>query len=197
MTPAQGRQMWELIHENQPRNILELGFLHGVSTCYIAAALRSIGQGMVTAVDLESVRHANPSADQLLSELDLVRFAEVIYEPRSYLWFMMELLKRHSDPVFDMCYIDGAHDWYTDGFAFLLVDRLLKPGGVVVFDDIDWTFGRSKFYAGSEALAKMPEHEIHTPQVRMIIELLVKRTSTYTQLEEQNGLAIVRKSLVL
>ena len=38
-------------------------------------------------------------------------------------------------PIFDYVFIDGAHTWMLDALAFLLVDRLLRVGGYVDFDD--------------------------------------------------------------
>ena len=44
---------------------------------------------------------------------------------------------------YDFCFIDGAHTWDTDGFAFCLVDRMLRPGGWIIFDDLNWTHAHS------------------------------------------------------
>ena len=45
----------------------------------------------------------------------------------------------------------AASVWFI-GFAFFLVDRLLAPGGWMVFDDMDWTFASSMRRAGSSAI---------------------------------------------
>src|SRR5690606_21274764 len=34
---------------------------------------------------------------------------------------------------------DGGHLWDQTGFGFLLVDMLLRPGGWIIFDDLEWT----------------------------------------------------------
>jgi len=47
-------------------------------------------------------------------------------------------------PQFDYCYIDGAHTWDGTSLSFLLVDLLLKPGGWVVFDDLNWSISKSQ-----------------------------------------------------
>jgi|EP01044_Picomonas_judraskeda_P019158 hypothetical protein len=35
-------------------------------------------------------------------------------------------------------YLDGAHEWHHDGFAHLLIDLMLRPGGIIEFDDYWW-----------------------------------------------------------
>ena len=39
--------------------------------------------------------------------------------------------------AFDLCYFDGGHTWDDTGFGFLLVDMLLRPGGVI--SSTTWT----------------------------------------------------------
>ena len=57
----------------------------------------------------------------------------------SYNWSLMQLLAEHGGRCFDYVFLDGAHTWALDALAFLLVDRLLTPGGYVDFDDYGWT----------------------------------------------------------
>ena len=33
-------------------------------------------------------------------------------------------------PVYDFCYLDGAHDFTIDGMAVYLVEKLLRPAGL-------------------------------------------------------------------
>lgn len=75
---------------------------------------------------------------------------------------------------FDYVYIDGAHTWAVDGFAFLLCDMLLKPGGCIEFDDYHWTLRNSSLDPRRvpETAQFYPPDQIATPQVRDIVELL-------------------------
>lgn len=61
----------------------------------------------------------------------------------SYNWSLMKLLQVRREPFFDYVFIDGAHVWAIDALTFFLVDRLLKPGGYIDFDDYDWTIRNS------------------------------------------------------
>ena len=105
----------------------------------------------------------------------------------------MRLLEESLEPRFDFCYIDGAHDWYTDGFAFYLVNQLLVPGGLIVFDDINWTYSSSPSLKNTERVKRMPIEEKTTQQVRKVFELLVKPNSEYYKFEEKGDWAYAWK----
>jgi predicted O-methyltransferase YrrM len=193
MTPEQATAIGRLITEHGYRQVLELGFRHGVSTCYIAAALQDNGGGHLTTIDLEGARTENPSVLELLARLGLQQHVTVHFEPTSYTWRLMKMLQAGTGPCFDLVYIDGAHDWFTDGFAFCLVDRLLLPGGTIVFDDLDWTYDTSPSMKGSERVLRMPTEERSTPQVRQVYELLVKTHPDYVDFVERDDWAFARK----
>ena len=57
MSPTQARRLWTLIHDHRLRHVLELGFAHGVSTCYLAAAVAELPGGRVTTIDQESTHN--------------------------------------------------------------------------------------------------------------------------------------------
>src|SRR5258707_1117285 len=76
---------------------------------------------------------------ELLARLGLAGFVDVVHARRSYTWELMRLIESRvvegrCRPFFDLCFVDGAHTWDTDGLAFFLVEKLLRPGGWVVFD---------------------------------------------------------------
>jgi predicted O-methyltransferase YrrM len=194
MTLAKGRTIAAFIGENKIRDILELGFRHGVSTCYMAGALEDTGGGCVTTIDLESAKGNRPSIEQLIKRTGL-RGVEWFYEPSSYTWRLMKFLERDPSPRFDLCFIDGAHSWFVDGFAFFLVDRLLRPGGWIILDDLDWTYANSPSLGTSERVKSMPAEERATAQVRKIYELLVKPHPSYTEFRVEDGWGYARKKL--
>jgi predicted O-methyltransferase YrrM len=193
MTPTQAKVMTSFVIENQIQNILELGFRHGVSTCYMAGALDELGRGSVTTIDLLPARNAKPNIESLLADFGLQKFVTVYYEPTSYTWRLMKMLEESSEPRFDFCYLDGAHSWFVDGFAFFLIDRLLFPGGWIVFDDLDWTYAVSPTLKETEKVKSMPQEEKETAQVRKIYELLVKSHPSYGDFTIKDGWAYARK----
>jgi hypothetical protein len=63
----------------------------------------------------------------------------------------------------------------VDGFAFFLADRLLKPGGWMLFDDLDWTYATGATLGNTEQVRLMPREERETAQVGKVFDLLVRR----------------------
>jgi predicted O-methyltransferase YrrM len=195
MSTEQAERMSHFIAENSIYNVLELGFCHGVSSCYIAHTLKELQRDSahVTAVDLESARDENPNIEQLAQEFGLEELLSVVYEPKSYTWTLMRMIEQGRHGVFDFCYIDGAHDWDTDGFAFFLVDKLLKKGGWIVFDDLDWTYNESPALKNADFVKEMSQEERETKQLRKVYELLVQQHPGNDFFKDHLGWAFAQK----
>lgn len=102
----------------------------------------------------------------------------------SYNWSLMQLLAEHRGPIFDYVFLDGAHTWAHDALAFLLVDRLLLPGGYIDFDDYTWTLRRSPSMNPDvfpEVEQLYTADQIDTPQVALVVDLLVRLDPAYEE----------------
>ncbi len=151
MKRTQANRLRQLILNNNARNILELGFFHGKSSAYIAAVLEERGDGHLTTIDLTSARTKTPNITQILSDLRLSHRVTPIFAHRSYTWELQKMLRARPRPVIDLCYLDGGHTWDVSALGVFLVDRLIRPGGILVLDDLDWSI------ATSPALQKNPK----------------------------------------
>jgi predicted O-methyltransferase YrrM len=189
----QATKMTDFIQRNGIKDVLELGFCFGVSTCYIAAALDAGGGGSVVTIDREEARTHDPNIEQLLGKVGLRSMVTCYFEPTSYTWRMMKMLEESPAPRFDFCYLDGAHSWFVDGFAFFLIDRLLRPGGWIIFDDLDWSYSKSPTLRNSEWVRSMPDEERTIPQVRKVYELLVKPHGGYGDFRTEDNWAYAHK----
>lgn len=185
--------MSRFIHHNNVKDILELGFAHGVSTCYMAAALEEAGNGSIVSIDLLAAKNLRPNIDDLISQLGYNNIVTYYFEPTSYTWRLMKMLEESTTPRFDLCYIDGAHNWFVDGFAFFLSDRLLRHGGWIIFDDLDWTYSTSPTLSETNMVKSMPAEERKTPQIRRVYELLVKTHPAYGNFVIRDGWAYAHK----
>jgi predicted O-methyltransferase YrrM len=193
MTQDQARIIYDFILDKQPERILELGFAHGVSSCYMAAALDEIGgDGHVLTIDQHAAERRKPRINDLLDECGLAHRVTPVFGD-TYIWELMRLLEQDPVPSFDFVFIDGAHTWDIDGFAFLLADRMLKPGGWVLFDDLDWTFATSPALKDQPWVKALPEVQRTTPQVRKVFELLVKSNPGYDSFRDERGWGWARK----
>lgn len=180
MNADQGRRIYDHIRATRPSEILELGTSYGVSAAYMAAALEANGHGRITTVD--HVRSNAPT--ELLERLDpaVVRRIEFVRVPdSSYNWWLKEQVAARSDHhgnvdgLYDLCYLDGAHNWTVDGLAVILVEKLLRPDAWLLLDDYSWTYRedphglreRGVFFPLSEA-------ERAEPHIRSVFEWIVK-----------------------
>lgn len=191
MTLKKAQVMQDFIHKHNLSSILELGFYHGVSTCYMAAALESVHQGSIVSIDLHSAQKRQPNIEELLEKCGYLDRVEFYYEPVSYNWRLMKLIEA-QEKTFDLCYLDGGHDWYNTGLAFFLVDKLMQPGGWIIFDDLDWTME----HINAPWALRKPEEERITPQVRKVWELLVKSHPDYGNFFEQGGWGFAQKKVI-
>lgn len=193
MTTSQAERITNLIRQHELRSVLELGFYHGVSTCYLANAVATLEGGSITCIDKERAKTLEPNVEVLLERIGQRENVKVYYEPTSYLWRLMKFLEEDPLPQFDFCYLDGAHNWFVDGFAFLLVDKLLRPGGWIVLDDLNWRYEDSPSFRGSESLASMPKEERETYQLRKVYELLIKRHPDYGNFRDEDNWGYAQK----
>jgi predicted O-methyltransferase YrrM len=113
------------------RQIVEFGTSFGISTVYLAAAVRDNGGGMVVGSELEANKHEIALAN--LEEAGLAGFADV------RLGDALTTLREVPEPV-DMVFLDGWKDLYLPVLE-LLVPKL-RRGAVVLADNIH-TFKKS------------------------------------------------------
>lgn len=187
ITPEHALDLYNLILRERCTHILELGIAHGTATCYMAAALEEVGAGKVTAVDLQDAQFA-PSAEEQLELCGLRSYAEVVRMQTGYTWFLHDEIRRQSingacQPKYDLCIIDGPKNWTIDGYAFFLVDKLLNPGGWIIFDDYAWTYAaadQSRTATDGISHRTLSEEERITPHIREVFELLVMQHPNYS-----------------
>ncbi len=186
MRIAQAQRLQKVIKTYKCRDLLELGFFHGVSTMYMAAILddRNTG-GKITTIDLEWARKKEPNIIELSEELGLTQYIEPHFEARSYLWRLMKFIEEGR--TFDFCYLDGGHNWGDTGFAFYLVDQLLVDGGLILFDDFNWTA------EGKDWATQWPVEEQQISPVERTWELLVAKHPAYKRLWVKGNWALARK----
>jgi predicted O-methyltransferase YrrM len=194
MSPAEGRVVYDHVRRERPEAVLDLGTAHGVSSAYIAAALEANGHGHVTTVESSAVRYENPTAEELLGSLGLSHRVSIDRRFSTYTWFLKEEIQARSDaagncePAYDFCYLDGAKDWTIDGLTVLLVERLLRDGGWLLMDDLDWTFSSVRGDSvGIVTTARLSRRERTEPHLRAVFDLIVKQHPSFTELRVEDG----------
>ena len=192
MRVRRGRQLSEFLLKERPQRMLELGTSHGVSACYMAAAAQECG-GHVTSMDRSGIEKLDPNVHELLGDLGLVEFADIVVADRSFTWELMRILRDEPDRRFDFCFFDGGHSWDVTGYAFFLVDLLLEPGSWILFDDLNWTFDSSPSLRRTADVKDMADEERSTPQVGLVFDLLVARNPGYDNVSRDGNWGWARK----
>ena len=117
--------------------------------------------------------------DGLLGQTGLSSWVQPVYATRSFTWDLMKVIETATvngrcRPRFDFCFLDAGHTWDVTGFAFFLIEKMLKPGGWVLFDDLRWTMASSPTPNVRKRAAQLSEEEATTAQVGKVFSLLVK-----------------------
>jgi predicted O-methyltransferase YrrM len=170
------------LQRTQCRCIAEIGIYRGYTSSEIAKWLA--GEGELHLFDFDNV--VQMVTQQLASDgyTNVRGYGNSYKYLDSYNWSLATVLQDHPDPLYDFIYIDGAHTWAVDGFATLLADRLLLPGGYLAHDDYNWTLARSPSLnpAAFPLTARMyTDEQIRSRQVEMICDLLIRRSGRYEE----------------
>ena len=197
MSEVQARILARIVAENDVRDVLELGTCHGKGAAYLGAILDDLGRGRVLTLDRAACLDLAPNVHEVVERLALGHRVQVRLHPRSFTMTLLEMLRAGERACFDLVYLDGGHNWDTAGFCFLLTDMLLRPGGLVLFDDLDWTIA-GHLRAHPEDAGRFRHHsqdEIEMTQVRPVYELLVPERGYVNLGEPHPGWGLARKPM--
>lgn len=195
ISPDQGTVLYEHIRRTRPERALELGTARGVSAAYIAAAMEANSHGQLVTVDSSLFPWSDPSPREVLGPIGLLPRVTLDRRFTTYTWFLKEELVRCSDdnanctPEYDFCFLDGSKNWTIDGLAVLLMERLLRPGGWLLLDDLDWRYSdkiqhRDEHYFVS--LGHLSYTELNEPHIRAVFDLIIRPHPSFTEMVIQN-----------
>jgi predicted O-methyltransferase YrrM len=167
----------------KPMVIAEVGIGKGATATKIAELMN--GKGELYLFDFNERVERVGSLLRSLGYQNVVThgFTRALWD--SYNWPLMKLIEAHKEPIFDFVSLDGTHTWLHDGLAFFLIDRLLKVGGYLDFNDYSWSYEWSaKYHNRPLNLDRMTEEQARTKQVKCVVDLLVKRDPRYKAISE-------------
>ena len=120
-----GALLYMLARAARAQSVLEFGTSFGVSTTYLAAALRDNGGGRVITTEFEASKVERARENLTEAGLsDLVEFRE---------GDALQTLARDLPETLDVVLLDGAKALYADVLA--LAESRLRPGSLVLADD--------------------------------------------------------------
>lgn len=192
--PKRGRHLYQHIIKNRPENLLELGTARGGSAVFTAAALQANGIGHLTSVDSLRWQRTDPSPHEVLEKAGLRDWVTLDASYSTYTWFLKAEIEKHLEPsgavlpVYDFIFLDGAKNWTTDGLAVVLAERLLRPGGWLLLDDLGWIYGKPG--RGSQhydiQLDQLSADEREQAHLRAIFDLLIKTNPSFDRFRIQD-----------
>lgn len=129
VSPETGTLLYMLARSSGARTIIEFGTSFGISTLYLAAALRDNGGGHLITTEFEPSKVMRAKANLKAGGLiDLVEIREG------------DALQKLSDDLpetIDLLLLDGAKALYPEILS--LVESRLRPGGLVIADNADFS----------------------------------------------------------
>ena len=192
---SRGRVLYEHIRENRPQNLLELGTARGGSAVFVASALEANGTGHLTSVDSTRWQWLNPTPQEVLGKSGLSDWVTLDKRFSTYTWFLKtEIEKRLGaagsvQPEYDFIFLDGSKNWSTDGLAVVLAEKLLRPGGWLLLDDLGWNY--EKYCEAPRhyeiEIAKLSDEERTQPHLRAVFDLLIRTNPAFDQIVVQDN----------
>lgn len=122
-------QCW--LRDQRPGRLLEVGLAYGVSTLSILAALESPPE-RYDIIDAFQTRDWHGAGLRHLQEAGIPG-GLVFHEELSELCLPRLLA---AGARYDFAYVDGWHTFDQVAVEFYFINRMLAPGGVIVFDDV-------------------------------------------------------------
>jgi len=132
---------WLKDYRNKPCNALEIGCYEGRSTLWFLENILTHKDSMLTVIDTfeggeeHSKEQIEGLYERFLHNIEPYKDKIDIYKADSFNTLNQLLLQQKK---FDFIYVDGSHkaeDVYLDAkFSW----ELLKPNGIMIFDDYEW-----------------------------------------------------------
>jgi predicted O-methyltransferase YrrM len=132
ISPEEGDFLWRLVRDNGYRKTIEVGCALGISALYICDAAAH-GGAAHTAIDpfqstqwqslgVKNIEARGIQAFSLLEELSELALPKLLAQKETY----------------DFAFIDGWHTFDHTLVDFFYLNRMVRVGGMIAFDDANW-----------------------------------------------------------
>ena len=121
-----GRLLYALARNARPGLTVEFGTSYGISTIYLAAAVRDRGGGLVVTTEMNADKASR--AREYIDDAGLLEFVDL--RQGDALETLVEL-----EPDVSLLFLDGMKNLYVP--VLKLVEPALQAGALVIGDDID------------------------------------------------------------
>jgi hypothetical protein len=135
------RAIWCLTRHLRPKNVVETGVAHGVTSRFVLEALERNGRGRLWSIDLPPIeRFWQSQVGVAVGDRYADRWS---YIKGSSRLFLPKLLSQLGE--IDLFIHDSMHSEHNVRFELDRAWAYLKPGGSLVVDDVDASWGFRSF----------------------------------------------------
>jgi predicted O-methyltransferase YrrM len=99
-----------------------------------------------------------------------------------YNWSLLQLMLKDRKPRYDVVFLDGSHAYIHDLGALYLIERMIKPGGLLFFDDYYWSFKASPNMNPTKNPSIkqfLTDEQIEVSNVKVIVEAMVEGSDAW------------------
>jgi len=169
---------------NEPINVAEVGIGIGTTSIEITKRLRNNDSFYFFSYehDVRELEYDLKNKDYCKCKLYPMGNTTATYD--SYNWKLSSLCLE-NDRLFDLVYLDGAHSFFHDGLATALLKKLVKPGGILIFDDIFWSYKMSPTVNPEihpETSKNFSKEQIETAQMKLVIDLFMETDENWERM---------------
>jgi len=127
---------------------LQIGAFTGDATVWLVDNILTQSNSVLEDVDIWTGSDEQEHKDMDWEDVERVYDSRIAFRPNVIKYKMLSTgyLKSLAEPTFDFIYIDGDHTAEGVLRDALLAWRLLKPGGIIAFDDYLWEDPRGIAY---------------------------------------------------
>lgn len=127
---------------------LQIGAFTGDATAWLVDNILTQGNSVLEDVDIWTGSDEQEHKDMDWADVERVYDSRIAFRPNviKYKMDSKEYLRSVEEPNFDFIYIDGDHTAEGVLQDAVLAWRLIKPGGIIAFDDYLWTDPRGIEY---------------------------------------------------
>lgn len=160
VSQEEGEFLASLIRRHGYSRTIEIGCALGLSSFYICEALASFDSPSHTIIDPFQTTNWKSVGIENLKRSGF-NFFRLIEERSEFA--LPKLLEAKAE--FDMAFIDGMHTFDHCLLDFFYLNRLVRVGGTIVFDDADWP-----------AVHKVVNYVKHYPHYRLVSPTSIRAT---------------------
>ena len=139
--------LYHLVRTMRPATVVEIGTYYAASSEVMARAMWENGEGVVHTTD----PYGAARCPAIIGQWPAALRRHVRFYPLNSMGLFSELERKKA--AIDIAFIDGDHDFDCAYFDVLAAAKLMRPGGIIVLDNIEQC---GPFWAGVEFMRTHP-----------------------------------------